>query len=237
MDDISVFSEVFSDFDDNFLKVFLEEIVPLGKVIYSYDGNAPAAQGFVFPIFRNVGGEIYKGLYLYGLSTLPKYRKQGRMSEILSKIDELAEIEAYDFTFLATDNCEAKRLYTKNGYEKQEITPKCRGFLKNNTSFEKCSVKEYIENTSPSIYPQKEMRKSVIKALSGFSYPAKAKGGYFLVSKEGSEIIDYFPKANVESESEFELLKTTFLEDEYDYFLKKINKKMPDIKEIDYILD
>lgn len=237
MDNISVFSEVFSDFDDNFLKVFSEEIVPLGNVIYSYDEDTLAAQGFVFPIFREIDNKIYKGLYLYGLSTLPEYRKQGRMSEILKQIDKFAENEGYDFTFLATNNCEAKRLYTKNGYMKQKIIPKSRDFLKSCAFFEKCSIEEYIENTKPSLHPLNEMRKSVIKALSGFSYPAKTSGGYFLISKEHDEIIDYFSKDNVNSNKVLRLSIPTFLEDTYDYFLKKIDKQMPDIKEIDYILD
>ncbi|MBQ5321263.1 MAG: GNAT family N-acetyltransferase [Oscillospiraceae bacterium] len=234
---ISVFKEVFSDSTDNFLKVFSDRIVTKGKVVYSFCEEKVAAAGFIFPISAEINNKTYKGLYLYGLCTLPQFRKQGRMSRVLKEIDEIAEKEDYDFTFLATNSCEAIRLYSKNGYKKLNIIPKNRAFFKNGAAFEWCSKEEYLKNTSPKLYPCYEMRSAVLTSLEEFFLPAKCDGGYILIGKDSNEIIDYFPADVSINNEDGRVLNPEFLEDNYQYFIKKLNKDMPYIKTIDYILD
>lgn len=234
---LNVFKEVFSGCTDHFLEVFSREIIPKAEVFYSFHEEEIAAEGFTFPIFTEIDGKTYKGLYLYGLCTLPNYRRQGRMGNILSEIDLFATQNGFDFAFLATDNCEAIKLYRKNGYNELDISSKYHDFSSKSFVFEYVSTEEYIENTFPDIYPEKEMRLSVLKASNEFLAPVKTKDGYFIYDVEDNTIYDYFPASYAKMLTEDgKAVNPKLLEDKYRYFLKKFTK-MPDIKVINYIFD
>lgn len=59
---------------------------------------------------------VFKGMYLCGLATKPKFRGQGFMSNMLHKMEQSLKKRGYDFCFLIPADDHLRKYYERSGY-------------------------------------------------------------------------------------------------------------------------
>lgn len=60
--------------------------------------------------------DTFKGMYLCGLATLPEYRRQGIMANLMDKAERSAKYRGFDITFLIPADEHLREYYQKKGY-------------------------------------------------------------------------------------------------------------------------
>ena len=226
-----VFESCFSDLTEGFLKEFYSNVVSYAiKLSSEYNGEA-VSTGYMFEIEY---GDL-KGYYLYGLATLPNFRKQGRMTELLNKAENIAKNNGADFMFLATTNRKAESLYNKHGFKRQcfeEISDKKPVIL---DEFKLISLEDFISESDNMVSLNHKGRKVFLNSIRSSVSSYKGQGGYFIVDDEGL-VLDYYPKTKQFKESIIRFFpQYSFYTDRYSIMVKHLND-IPYINLADFIL-
>lgn len=111
----ALWKDTFHDSDQYINLVFQQCYHPDFAEIEVRNGKVVAALMGVPYRFGNTENSL-PALYLCGLATLPEYRSQGIMSELLDRINDRAKDAGFAFTFLVPANIGLRKYYRDRGY-------------------------------------------------------------------------------------------------------------------------
>ncbi len=227
-----VFETCFEDLSEFFLDSFYKDIAPFGIKLNGFNEGEVVSSGYLFDISVN----NYNGYYLYGLATLPEFRKQGRMTKLLNEIEQKAIKNGKKFLYLATNNCKAEELYKGFGFKKLSFPYKT--YQKSNVkeNFIECSIEEFINNTNSSIEFSESLRFSMINSLKEDVKTLKSENGFVLFEPSENMVLDFYPKTEEFMKVVYNSFnKPKFFFNEYSFMVKSLNDDFV-LSEFSYIL-
>ena len=214
-----IWKEAFDEKDD-YIALFFDEALPLGKVLTCGPVHAPIAALYLFPIHLQLAKKSYSGYYLYALGVLQAQRGKGYGSLLMQQAHEFAHLNKGAFILLQPTHTSLFDYYQRLGY----TYTLSRTFLRcNRTTLQNADSNLFYLLASRSAPDtnrftwSEPMRQYILKeclfrggALTGqtaYSYPQQDESGIFVEIKEFNcsaqeiphlfhRLLHHFPQAN-----------------------------------------
>lgn len=106
------------DETDRSVKFFFDKKVNLQDCVVCMEDNKPVAQLHMLPVSIRNKDELVPAHYIYAASTLPEYRGQGCMTELIEYACKIADSKGHKFSILSPATDKLFKFYRKLGYYK-----------------------------------------------------------------------------------------------------------------------